>query len=155
MIENSKKIVFTDSAKIRLEQLHLKIDEQITDYIKDRKNVPGDDFIEITASDIDEVSHRLRIIRPSKTMSIQLTIYLYATIGITTTFVGLFYRDIQQIAMEDHKRFIIMASGFILTVLSALLSFMTKIREKKNQDAINYERQKIKQNDFYSKYKER
>ena len=69
MIETNKKIIFTDSAKMRLEKLHIDIDAQIETYLKDRKNVPGDDFIEITASDIDELSYRLKIIRPTRTNS--------------------------------------------------------------------------------------
>ena len=154
MIETNKKIIFTDSAKMRLEKLHIDIDAQIETYLKDRKNVPGDDFIEITASDIDELSYRLRIIRPTRTNSRQLILYVYAIMGMISTIIGLFYTQIKTIIFEDKERLIFILGGLLFTTTALVMSYMYKLKERKEQDILDYEREKMKYNEFKSKYKD-
>jgi hypothetical protein len=153
MMENNKKIVFTDSANMRLEKLHMDLNAQIEQYLRDRKNVPGDDFIEVTASDIDELSYRIRIIRPSRANMKQVILYIYAIIGIITTIVGLFFNQIKNILFEDKERLIIITVGLTFSLAALLAAFMNKTKEKKEQELIDYERRKRKMDDFYDVHK--
>jgi len=152
MIETNKKIIFTDSAKMRLERLHIDIDAQIEAYLKDRKNVPGDDFIEITASDIDELSYRLRIIKPTRTNTKHLILFVYAVIGMISTIIGLFYTQIKIIIFEDKVRLMFIVFGLSLMAIAFVMSYLFKLKERKENELLDYEREKMKLNEFNSKY---
>lgn len=144
MIENSKNINFTEAGKVRLGKLHSDIDDQIINYLKERKNVPGDDFIEVTASDIDELSHRLKIVRPNKTVTKQIILNLYAIFGALTTLVGFFYSDFKKILFEDKERLVLILGGLSFTVAALTLSYLFKIKERREKEIIDYEREKMR-----------
>lgn len=153
MIEINKKVVFTDSAKMRLEKLHLDINSQIENYIRDRKNVPGDDFIEVTASDIDELSYLLRIVRPFKTNSRQLILYIYAITGVVTTLIGLFYDQILLLLESENKtRLLLILGGLIFSSAAFFLMYIFKIKERRERELIYYEKEKMREKDFYSTF---
>ncbi|WP_444666778.1 hypothetical protein [Flavobacterium columnare] len=154
MMDNNKKVIFTDSAKVRLEKLHTDIDLQIENYLRDRKNVPGDDFIEVTASDIDDLSYRIRIIRPNKSSSRQLILLLYGAMGLLSTLIGLFYSEIKTILFEDKERLIFFVVGLTFSSVSFFLYYLTQTRERKEKEILDYEKEKRKLDDFYTKYKE-
>ena len=156
MIESSKKIILTDSAKMRLEKLHSEVDNQITDYLRDRKNVPGDDFIEVTASDIDDLSTRLKIIRPaSRVNTKELVVFVYGVCGAVLTVVGLFFNQLKAILFEDKERALLIAMGLILLFSTTLFSYINRLKYRRERELIDYERTKQKEADFYSKYKEK
>ncbi len=90
-----KKIIYTETAKERLSNLHSEVDAKIEVYLQEKKYVPGDDFIEITASDIDSVSEKIRIIRPTSVSSMRKFIpIVYSIFGVMSIFYGGFLRKI-------------------------------------------------------------
>ncbi|HVW13510.1 MAG TPA: hypothetical protein VHB54_06815 [Mucilaginibacter sp.] len=155
MIESKKKIIFTESAKERLEKLHQDINVQIEDYLRDRKNVPGDDFIEVTASDIDYLSYRIKIIRPANTYMRSLVLYGYAIFGVVLTIIGLYYDTLKKIFIEDQTRLYLIVIGFSTVIMTLLLFYMFKLKEKREKEIMESETEKQRLNEFFSKYKEK
>src|SRR5688572_5439647 len=118
-MSTSKKIIYTESAKERLERLHFEVNKGIENYLQQRKYVPGDDFIEITALDIDEVSQRFRIIRHSSSKYTKTLIpILYSMIGIGLLIVGLYYDQIQLLLKDDPQRLMLIGMGLVMIGMS-------------------------------------
>lgn len=153
MIDSNKEMIFTESATHRLHKLHSDIDIQIKDYLRERKNVPGDDFIEVTASDIDELSSRVRIIRTNKTNAKQLVLYIYGITGVLVTVIGLFFDSLKKLVVEDRTRFFLILSGLMFSMVSLTLSYVLKLRDKKEKELVDFEKQKLREHEFYSRYK--
>lgn len=133
-MNNYKKIIYTESANQRLEKFHIEVGQEIEKYFQERKFVPGDDFIEITASDIDEIANRFRITRPIKTYSIKSLIpIVYTTMGLIMTFIGIFYDQFKKILEGDPKRLAFIAGGIFMVFISWTYMYLLKMREKREQ----------------------
>ena len=133
-MNGDKKIIYTETAKQRFEKFHIEINEEVERYFQERKFVPGDDFIEITASDIDEVAQRFRISRPVKTNSVRTLIpVVYTTMGVILTIIGLFYDQFKTILEGDPKRLIFIGGGLFMIFISWTYLYLIKTREKKEQ----------------------
>jgi len=133
-MNGDKKIIYTETAKQRFEKFHIEINEEVGRYFQERKFVPGDDFIEITASDIDEVAQRFRISRPVKTNSVRTLIpVVYTTMGLILTIIGLFYDQFKTILEGDPKRLIFIGGGLFMIFISWTYLYLMKTREKKEQ----------------------
>lgn len=131
---NDRKIVYTDSAKVRLEKFHLDIQEQVERYFQERKFVPGDEFIEITASDVEELSQKIRISRPTRSSPVKTLIpVIYTFTGVIFIAVGLFYEQFKLILEGDPKRLVFIAGGLAMILASWLSLYIFKARERKEQ----------------------
>lgn len=133
-MSRGKKIIYTESAKERLEKLHFEVNKEIEDFLQERKYIPGEDFIEITALDIDEVSKRFRIVRnsPSRYMR-SLIPALYSVVGTALVVVGLFYEDIITLIKDNPLRLMLIGTGFVMVGMSWLYLYLIRIRDRKNE----------------------
>lgn len=132
-MNTKKKIFFTESAKERLEKFHFDIDKEIENYFQEKKNVPGDDFIEITALDIGEFSQRFKLIRPYKTNIRKVIPIVYTIMGVLLTLVGLFYEEIFLIIKNQPERLILIVSGILMIFTSWLYLSLIRLREKREE----------------------
>jgi hypothetical protein len=132
-MNTKKKIFFTESAKERLEKFHFDIDKEIENYFQEKKNVPGDDFIEITALDIGEFSQRFKLIRPYKTNIRKVIPVVYTIMGILLTLVGLFYEEILLIIKNQPERLILIVSGILMIFISWLYLSLIRLKEKREE----------------------
>jgi len=116
-----KKVIYTDSANERLELLFYDLRKKINNHFLEKKYVFGDDQIEVTASDIEEVSKRIKLFVPKRRSSVQLILIIYSVLGVFIFFFGLFYGEIKNIIESGGSfRFAIIISGILLTVFSVI-----------------------------------
>ena len=133
-MEKGKKIIYTESAQNRLTKLQADLQEKIENFLRYKKNVPGDDFIEITANDIDYVSDRIKIIKSSKSSVRYLIILVYGITGVIMTIFGLFYDYIKQLVQENPSGLIISLSGIFISVFSIAYYYLMKQRDAKEKN---------------------
>lgn len=148
-METKAKIVYTKSAQERLNRLNKDIEQRVTDYIKMRKFVPGDDFIEITASDIEDVWKRITIIPPQKSQFRQLILFIYAVMGIVLTLFGLFYSNFTTLIQDEPNRLMVITIGLTLSMFSVLFSFYLNAKQKKEKELLQAENEKNKISEIY------
>jgi hypothetical protein len=129
-MNTSKRIIYTESAEERLSKFNSEIKEEIENYLRERKYVPGDELIEVTASDIDEVAYRFRIQRPIRSNKKTLIPIVYSIIGLFTTTIGIFYNQIISLLQGDPKRLILIAGGMFMLLISWFYLYLLKLREK-------------------------
>lgn len=140
-----KEIKYTATAKDRLDHLHAELNEKIEDYIRTSKYNIGEDFIEVTASDIEEIKRRIKILKPLKpNFSSSLLIYFSIAMGAILTFIGIFYDWIIKIFYEgDTTRIILISYGLLMLLfgLFYLLIFrQRKLREKAYYDKMEFDK---------------
>lgn len=131
-MNDNKKIIYTETAKQRLENFHIEVDKELEYYFSDKKFVPGDDFIEITASDIDEVSSKFKIVSHSKTSIKRLIPALYSTMGILMTVVGVFFEQFKTIIEGNPIRLVFIIGGVLMVFISWFYLYIVKIREQRD-----------------------
>lgn len=125
------QLKYTEQAKKRLEKLkndHLKEIERL---IKERKYIPGESFIEATASDIEQAARYIKIIHPKRSETRSMILYAYFIIGIAMIFAGLFYRQFREVFFGNPIQAMLVVMGAILAFASFILSRFLKIRENR------------------------
>lgn len=146
-MNGDKKIIYTNSATQRLKMFHSEVDIEIERYFQERKFVPGDEFIEITASDIDEVAQRFRISRPTRTSSVRNLIpIVYSLIGVIMAVIGIFYEQFKLILEGDPKRLIFIGGGLFMLIISSSYLYMLKRKDQLERD--------LKEIEFRKKYRD-
>lgn len=130
-MKTEKKIFYTDSAKERLEKFHIEINQRIDKYLQEKKYIPGDDFVEITASDIDEISNSIRFYRPTKLPIRKLIPATYAIFGILLIIFGLFYEQIRTLIENQPTRLIFILSGLTMFFFGYFYLFLINSKEKR------------------------
>jgi hypothetical protein len=132
----NKKVIFTDSAKDRLVELHRDVDSMIEDYVREEKYVPGEDIIEITASDVDGIAKRvgIRSKRNSLPMTRGLSV-IYLVLGVMTSVAGLFYNQIQELVREGNQtQLLLLLGGSAMMVAGAGLYYVLRAREIRSRE---------------------
>lgn len=128
-MEKEYKVHYTDAANERLDSLKSEYVEMLEDIVKDRKHVPGDKFVEITASDLEQASQYLKIIAPRKSESLRLVLVLYVLMGVAMTIAGLFYPFFMEMLRESPERLMLTLGGAVLTAAGVFGYFRIKQRE--------------------------
>ena len=105
-MEKPINIVYTNEAEERLEKLMNNFKSDIEFTIKKMRYVPGDKIIEITGSDIENVSKYFKIISPDKIHRRDLIINLYLTSGIILIMFGFFYNDFRNLIEQNPSQLI-------------------------------------------------
>lgn len=149
-MDSKIKIQITSSGEKRLESLISETRELVIDKIKKAKYAPGDDFIEITASDIEKVANRIKIIQPQKSQFKQILIVTYSIIGILLTIIGFFYDDFKSIISDNPTRLMLIIMGLSLTLGSAMISIFLKQKQKQEKELLDAEIEKKKITEIYS-----
>jgi hypothetical protein len=125
-MEIDRSIHYTDAATKRLEQLQADLVKRVEGELRERKFVPGDPFVEITASDIDELARTTRVEfygRLSQRLDFRQTILkVYAILGSLTLIVGLFFPTLKEMFANRTQMFLIL-TGAAMTLVSVTLNF--------------------------------
>jgi hypothetical protein len=120
---------YTEAAEERLEMKMRDLREQIEDVIWRKKYIPGDKYVEVTASDIEEVTGYFRIIRPRKSEALKIISAAYFVIGCALVVTGLFFDRLSEILSSEPKRAALLITGAFMVIASMSLVFLTKWRE--------------------------
>lgn len=133
-MSSEKKVVYTDSAKKRLENIHEEIDSEIESAIRDRKFIPGESVIEVTASDIHEISEvmdiQFRDESSKKKAFRRFVVYSYLLFGVIIMLAGLFFDEIINI-IENPTRAMLLVVGMTMTLASIVLNYYYNVLERK------------------------
>lgn len=138
-----KSIIYTDSASKKLDSVLNDFKQKLEEDIKDSKNYPGEESIEITAADIEETYERATIRNrrskyETKSKMIRLVLPMYFLAGIALVFYGFFREQIQQLINNDKNSLIYILTGFIISLTSGSMFYLLKQREsERKRDLIN------------------
>lgn len=135
-MEQNIKINYTEAAKQKIDELNKKYIQDLEYFLKETKYVPGEDFIEVTASDINELAKYIKIIYPrTKVFEIRnFVLKTYFVLGILTIFCGLFYSEIQNIILYRPIQAVITLTGVITTVVAFLILQSFKRKEVRMEE---------------------
>ncbi|WP_165042093.1 hypothetical protein [Dysgonomonas sp. ZJ709] len=130
----NKEIIYTESALKKINTITDDFKKKIEAEIINSKNFLGEESIEITAADIEEIYKQVRIgqsisnklVYKNRMMRIILPIYFF--IGVFMIIFGLFYDNIQNMIHENPPQLMIILSGFILSLVSGALYLLVKQR---------------------------
>lgn len=141
----SRELKYTESGQARLENLSSDLQSRIEEELRMRRFVPGDDFIEVTGSDIDELRHSMRIsFLSSRSRRLEITsllMRLYLLLGVVLTLAGLAYPFLDAIR-ENPTRFVLVTAGVMMVVLSAVMSYWIRMRQRRFDGELRLQRDK-------------
>ena len=128
-MDSRRKVVFTDAAVARRAQLLDTLEKDIDNAIIDMKYVPGADFVEVTASDVEEIArttrigYRDRMAQRSRYRRVLLISYML--VGATMLFAGLYYKELVKLSNENPTQLIMVMSGVLIMITAAVLQVLT------------------------------
>ena len=125
-----KDIRYTEPAQEAIERAQKKYKEELESIIRDQKYVPGDDFVEITASDVERATNQVRFVSKGKSESHELILEVYMVLGVFTVALGLFYEQIRFMVQNSPARFMLVVAGATMIAVSALSRWYFKRRQK-------------------------
>lgn len=133
-----KSIIYTDSASKKLDSVLDKIKKDITEDIISSKNYPGEELIEITASDIEDTYERVYIRNKktkydSRSRMIRLILPVYFIMGILIIIYGLFRKNIQELISGDKVELTYVLVGFIVSLTTGAMFYLLKQRENERK----------------------
>jgi hypothetical protein len=103
----NKPAVFTPAAYERLKQLHDEVRQEIENQLVLRRSVPGDEVVEVTGSDVEELVRSMRVsfdgAGKRRLAYGSFIAKIYAAIGITIVAIGLLYPYLRDIAAEPFR----------------------------------------------------
>lgn len=135
-MEKEYKIQYTDASIARLKLLQSAYTEMLENIIKDRKHVPGDKFIEITASDLEQASECVKIITPRKNESLRLVLIIYTLLGLAMIIAGLYYPFFIDVFRESPNRLMLILGGFALSAVG-LFGYL-RLKQRENLFKLDY-----------------
>lgn len=134
------KIKYTETANKKLDELQLRYKEELENILISKKLIPGDDFVEVTASDIDEVSKYFKYIRPVRNTSKYLLLIIYFAIGLISTVIGLFYDDFRYIMENSPTQAMIILVGLTFMLVSFVSFFFFRLRDNQRESIDKHKR---------------
>lgn len=127
----NKDVRYTPSGQRRMESLQEDIRSQIEEILERHAYIPGEDVVEVTAGDVDEVARSLRIQvqnrRHRAHLYRRLIIRVYMIMGALLVFAGLFF-DTVRVILDDPLRATILAGGIAMLLAGLTLEYLTKRR---------------------------
>lgn len=127
-----KEIIYTQAARIRLEQLRKDIEKDILAALREQKSIPGDVQIEITGSDVEELarSMSLRFFHKNQ-VNVELRMLVvraYMVIGALTVLIGFFYDSFRNIFHNPIQAMLI-GAGLLMMLASYALWLILRRRD--------------------------
>lgn len=136
---NNIKVKLTEKAD---KQLSAYLDDQksmIIDKIIKTKRLPGDDELEITASEIIEVTQNIIYRTKSDNVRKVIKLRLFSTIYIFSGFIlffgGIFYDEIKYTFQHSPEKIAIMILGIFMSFLGLAAFFAINMIEKRSLSA--------------------
>lgn len=131
-MKKEKQIIYTESGEKRLAKLYDDLHVDIEKYFRENKYVPGDEFIEITAADIEEISKKITIAKTYKSNYTSfILIYIYCIFGFVLILYGIFYEEIKKLVLVDPRRLVYILGGVFMVLLGLVYSFILKTRQSR------------------------
>lgn len=129
---SNKQIIYTDAATKRLNELHDKLKADIEDELRERKNVPGDETVEVTGSDVDDLANSMRLSfferQQARLLMRDLIVKMYLAIGILTLAAGLLYPYLRTVA-DNPIQLSLLGTGLLMSAASYMMHVLLKRRE--------------------------
>ncbi len=129
-----KLIIYTNSGEKKIESVLQKLKSKIEEDIKESKNYPGEEYIEITAADIEDVYERVYL-RPRKSKNLtrnrmlKQILPIYFLVGIGMMVYGLFYSQIEKLMADSPEKIIFVLGGFAFSLVTAVMYMLLKQRD--------------------------
>ncbi len=121
-----KDIRYTESAQATIERAQRKYKEKLESIIRDQKYVPGEDYVEITASDVERATNQVRFVSKRSVGYRELLLKLYMVLGIFAVVLGLFYEQIEFMRENHPEQFMLIIVGTSMIAVSMLLHWYFK-----------------------------
>ncbi|MBI1929612.1 hypothetical protein HYR99_35865 [Candidatus Poribacteria bacterium] len=124
-MKTNKPIFYTSAAKERMEKLRREIEAEIEAVLCDQKYVPGDEQIEVTGSDVEDLARSMRIEfygrHERRRFLREQIVRLYLITGVITTLAGLFYSYTRSL-IENPVQFTLVLAGIMMIIGSYIMS---------------------------------
>lgn len=118
-MNSNVKIILTDQAAKQLQKYKDNQGNKLIEEIASRKFVPGDDEVEITASDIETGGNRM--VKPK--MPVTMIIIFYMILGSFLMILGFNYDIIKNIILKnDPVQIVLLAMGVIIFLMGIMLA---------------------------------
>jgi len=148
-------IEFTTDGKDRLRKLMEDYRSSIESIIKERKYVPGQTAIEVTASDVEAAASLLKrgfLPKTSKYAFLSTVVDLYLIIGSIMIIVGFGYPILSDLYFNSRLQFLMVFTGAITVLTSILMRKYIQIRESRQETLRTfYERPYLCENDYLTR----
>lgn len=133
-MKKEKEIIYTSSGEKRMAKLYDDLHLDVEKYFRENKYVPGDEFIEITAADVEEISKKITIAKTYKSnFSSFIIIYFYCVLGFVLILYGIFYDEITTLILGDPRRLVFILGGIFMVLLGLISLFLLKIRQNRSK----------------------
>lgn len=133
MQPSGRRIQYTESGQNRLDEFYADLRKQVDDELRQSKFVPGDDLIEVTGSDVDELKKSMRItFLGSSTRRFMMTEMLtraYLLIAIVLAAAGVFYPYLDTI-LQNPMQFILIGTGVGMGLMSLVMNYYIRMRRR-------------------------
>jgi len=139
-MEKFEKVKYTEAAKEQLEKFKIDQAKMLEHEIVRGKYYPGADFIEITASDIQDFAKRVYVRNRRKLDVRYLLVYTYFIAGVMIGLFGIYYQNIVYIWHNQPKQALYILMGATMIFMSLILLFFLRSREKRQIDILNRRR---------------
>lgn len=147
-MSHDKPIEYTESAAKRLKQFEASIHNRIEQELRDRKRVPGDEKIEITASDIEDLDRamfiRFRDRYEYRTFSRDLLVRVYAVVGLITATAGIFYPMLSSLRDNPTQAMLIIVGVTMSTASFLLYSLLNRRRQLEELEKLEDRSQRLR-----------
>ena len=122
-----RKVSYTEAAERKMVEILDRHKRDLEQYVIRRKLVPGDEFVEVTASELEDAARHVSIRDPRSTQ-LRTTIFrLYTFMGVVMTGAGLFYDRFRQM---DPFQLMLVVMGVSVTLAGIYGSSILARREK-------------------------
>jgi cytochrome c biogenesis protein CcdA len=153
-MEKDITLEFTTDGSKRLQKLEGDYISAIESVIKERKYVPGQTVIEVTASDVEVAASLLRrgfLPKTSKYAFLSTALNLYLILGSIMIIGGFSYPILAELYYHSRLQFIMVMTGVLTVLTSILLMKFIQVKESRN-DILRgaYEKYYIDENEIYN-----
>ena len=112
-----KSIKYTAPAREAIERAQEKYKDELESIIRERKYVPGEDFIEVTASDVERATRQVTVLSDRTRDHRELILRSYMILGVLTIGLGLFYEDIVFMLRNNPTQFMLIVAGITMVAV--------------------------------------
>ncbi|SBS68813.1 hypothetical protein [Vibrio atlanticus] len=129
------KVIYTESGSQALENYQLLRKRELEEFLRKRKYVFGDDFVEITATDIKNAEKEITYVKPNRRTSLPMTATLlkvYMFVGLIMVVVGVFYEQIMELIYGGAtQQMLFIFGGIALSLVSGLAHYYIQKRDER------------------------
>ncbi|MGC9458299.1 hypothetical protein [Vibrio genomosp. F10] len=129
------KVIYTESGSQALENYQSLRKRELEEFLQKEKYVFGDDFVEITATDIKNAEKEITYVKSNRRTSLPLTATLlkvYMFTGFVMVLVGVFYEQIMELIYGGAtQQMVFILGGVVLSLVSGLAHYFIQKRDER------------------------